>query len=1045
MRAPRSLARLRDTVKPVLAMTIVPEGYCLKKTIARWCLIFGLYAGLVLIGNHLVVQQRQQHEMENLRRQEEDAITYLQRITVERFATGVSDILFLMELPELEDYIRTQDPVQLRQMERDLIGMIKLRTAYDKIRIIDAKGMEVMRINSNDGFPEAVPSQKLQDKSERPYFKVTRKMKPGEIYISSFTYNEEYGKVEEPFKPTFRLVAPFFNKRKELVGCIVINYLGTSLLDELAAKESDYFQIWLLDDDGGWLKEPGKRFQSDQLYSGKLLKPLGELGVLINKKDHGQLMTPNGLFNWKRFNPLQFALSAHKSLESRLKQYTEGDEECWTIMTQVSIEKLRQLERFSSLSSTLILIILLAPGAIGSWFLSQAIVLKHESDRKSHEAREVLEQVTDSIPGAVYRLKLDSDGTGQFLFLSRGAANIFGFEEQAFQIRYDQIVELIIPSDKPDYDRSIVEVFRTGAAWDYEFRIYDNNACLRWIRASALLNRLGPASVLLSGIFTDITSLKIAETRRHSSEERLDLALRAANDGLWDWNVAEGTTYFSPRWMNMLGYEPNELPHHFNTWKSLIHPDDIKSTMQAMTDNIENKIDHYEIEFRLRTKDGRWKWVLSRGAVVQRDPLGRPDRLVGTHTDISDRKELEKNLKAAKDSAEQANKAKSSFLAIMSHELRTPMNSVCGFADSLKHTELEPQQQDYVDKIEKSAGKLLFIINDILDYSKIEAGRLKIETIAFDFVHCVREAVELMRPQLEAKRLKLNFQVEGPATLPVKSDPTRVHQVTVNLLANAIKFTEKGEIVVKIVSREVEGNRLEIETSVRDSGIGMSVEQQAALFQAFSQVDNSTTRKFGGTGLGLAICKRLCELMNGHIWVVSQSQQGSTFSFSLKLDRASESASRRYSDVTEPLVTVKPRADSNRSRSAIEKFAWKVLLIDPDDISRRVATELLGEIGCEVRCMDRGATISREQLTGCTVALVDQAGIEDGLVERITNEAGQLGLHPFYLFGLTDNPTTAKPCPESLCGWISKPVDIRSLSRAFTKAVSDSSAETLST
>lgn len=388
------------------------------------------------------------------------------------------------------------------------------------------------------------------------------------------------------------------------------------------------------------------------------------------------------------------------------------------------------------------------------------------------------------------------------------------------------------------------------------------------------------------GLHMDITESKRFESALREAEERYRLAARATNDAIWDWNLATDQILWNETVCSLFGYREDEVEAAASWWKDRIHPDDRDWIVDGIRDLIESGGSYWFEEYRFREGDGFYATVLDRGFVF-RDAWGRPLRMIGAMQDISQRKRFENELAAARDAAEEANRAKSQFLANMSHELRTPLSAVIGYSEMLEE-EAEDlgagSMLEDLGKINANARHLLSLINDVLDISKIEAGRMEVSAEEFDVAELVRGTAESIQPLVEKKSNRLTTQY-GSGLGRMRSDLVKVRQCLFNLLSNASKFTENGRITLA-AARVAASGRDWLEFRVSDTGIGMSPEQLDRLFERFAQADSSTTRRFGGTGLGLSITKAFCTMLGGDVEVQSAPGEGTTFTLRLPAEIA---------------------------------------------------------------------------------------------------------------------------------------------------------------
>ena len=560
----------------------------------------------------------------------------------------------------------------------------------------------------------------------------------------------------------------------------------------------------------------------------------------------------------------------------------------------------------------------------------------------------------------------------------------------------------------------------TAANDKLRHELMQREAAIRSLRQliSELLPRHGGRSESSEPASDDIAMLsqRIGDLVRDSEQSRRALAnqkFALDQHAIVSITDAQGNiTYANDKFCAISGFTRAELiGRNHRIVKSALHPPSFFRDMWACIAG--GAVWHGEICNRAR--DGHLYWV-SATIVPLLDEHGLPEQYIGIRTDITDRKAAEAVVLQAKEAAESASRAKSDFLANMSHEIRTPMNGIIGMTDLALDTDLSAEQREYLSIVKSSAEALLTIINDILDFSKIEAGKLLVEDIPFNLHRLLGETVKSLALHAHEKNLELICEIPPEIPRHLLGDPGRIRQILINLIGNAIKFTDHGEIAVHaslLASRE---SIAEIRISVRDTGIGISPEKQELIFESFTQEDTSTTRRYGGTGLGLSICRRLVELMGGAISLESQAGVGSTFHFVLPLH-------------IDPL----PQPDEEIS---LDLAGRRLLIVDDNATNRRVLGGLLATWQIDVDSAESGAAalaLMRQPGQHFDAIILDAQMPEmDGyeLARRLLLEHAQLP--PMMMLSSSAMRGDAQRCREAgITAYFSKPISAEELQSAI--------------
>ena len=522
------------------------------------------------------------------------------------------------------------------------------------------------------------------------------------------------------------------------------------------------------------------------------------------------------------------------------------------------------------------------------------------------------------------------------------ASNKCVWSKMTYDIHEEDVSKEIFVEDGVSYYLeehlpAILECVRLGMQdhkpWDLESQIRTAKGNIKWVRAIGYPVVVDGEVRQLEGTFQDISARKDGEQKTEDLNRRLMLALEASNVGVWEWNLITNELIWDKQMYLLYGLQEEDFEGAYNAWENGLHPDDKERSTNEIQAAAAGK-NKFDTEFRVVWPTGEVKNIRALADVVY-DESGAPMKMIGVNWDISEVVQNKALLASAKDKAEELLMAKSAFLANMSHEIRTPLNGIIGFAGLLSDQEINSEALEYVDHIKNCSESLLTIISDILDLSKIEAGKLSIELRPLNLREIIESSMKIFSTLVSQKNISLDYNLSSNVPDFVVADSIRLRQILLNLIGNAVKFTGKGSVTIEIGVAGEEGSSLDLIFKIKDTGIGIPKEAMGRLFSSFEQVDVSTTRNYGGTGLGLSICSKLVSLMNGKIWVESIEGEGATFFFTVAVTRVDSNfatADRR--------LHVAPDINSDEKSDLIN-----ILIVEDNPINQILLNRILEKLG----------------------------------------------------------------------------------------------------
>jgi PAS domain S-box-containing protein len=620
-------------------------------------------------------------------------------------------------------------------------------------------------------------------------------------------------------------------------------------------------------------------------------------------------------------------------------------------------------------------------------------------------------------------------GTDPFrvLWVDGAISSISGYRIEDVY-RFGCFLPLVHPDDQQavsDYLLSLVP----GDCKLIEFRIVTQQQEIRWVSEKSQCEAGQSAGeLILLGAVTDITERKQAENALRKSQELLAQTQQVGHVGSWLLEIGSNRLTWSEETYRIFGLEPDDFSATYEAFLEAVHPEDRATVDAAYTASLRGERDTYEIEHRITRKNsGEVRYVYEK-CRHERDASGAVIRSVGMVQDITDQKSNEVALLAATQATEAANRAKGLFLAKVSHEIRTPMTAIIGFGELLEDAELTAEHEKYLAAINTSSSALSSLIDDVLDLSKVDAGELSVKPKHFNPHSLITQTFHTQEQQIARKNLSSNLIIDKDVPDVLIGDPVRVQQILLNLLGNAIKFTEEGEVDVTVSVAEESSLRVLLDIAVRDTGVGIPADLQEHIFEPFSQALPPDSNNYGGSGLGLTISRSLAALMGGTVSVESREGAGSTFHLLLPLQRESRSSTEESLAECEPLSWSGP--------------SLNILLAEDNPINSQFIKTVLENMGHAVKLAENGkVALDLLKVNSFDLALVDiQMPVMNGNdVLDVVRELEQLSGEHLTVIALTayaligDKERYVK---RGFDGYLSKPLKVERLVEELMRVVS---------